>query len=571
MRRNLVCLPIPFAVLICCLVANAKAPVARLISPPGAVVSTDLSPSQLESQIARLAADGVPAIRARFDRCLIERQRGKYDWQKTDVLARAAAKHRLALVVTLTGTPPWASWGSKGLKDDVRKRRVPADWTCYRAYVKAAALRYRKQVRGWQVWEQPNLPTFRGTQGDYLLLLTNTSQAVRAVDPKARIILSEPGGVDLGFVRRIAGGSARKAFNAIALYPGELPPAALIRPLRVLRERVLGGSPIALYVASWPALSQDGSATAYGCAVATALGVETAFVDQGASGNAALPASLRRASYLGAVSLAPEVPTLLLEDSNHQHTLMALTDRNEDKIALSAPDCAGERGVICLNLEPKTAAQVRVTDVDGKAIAATHSAQDDAYAPRHGGLLVTDLPTDSFTQDISPTPEPPCDRALARAEEVRISFGRDSKESGIYNEALRARSGGAVEAMTWRNRPCVCTRMSPDINQTNPWIYLDVGDCYAFYLEGKVPVEVVVEVAEVDSPESAGFNLCYDSVTGYRFSDWQWVNAGKGWHKYRFTLNDASFANRAGYDLRINAAGSKEDIKVASVTIRKLT
>jgi hypothetical protein len=48
------------------------------------------------------------------------------------------------------------------------------------------------------------------------------------------------------------------------------------------------------------------------------------------------------------------------------------------------------------------------------------------------------------------------------------------------------------------------------------------------------------------------------------------VEAGEGWRKYRVVLGDGSFTNRNGYDFRINAKGSKQDLWVASVRVEKL-
>ena len=70
--------------------------------------------------------------------------------------------------------------------------------------------------------------------------------------------------------------------------------------------------------------------------------------------------------------------------------------------------------------------------------------------------------------------------------------------------------------------------------------------------------------------EKLGFNIMYDSTTGYRFSRWQWVEPGSGWRSYRVELPDVSFADRDGYDFRININGSKQDLWISSVRVEKL-
>jgi len=105
----------------------------------------------------------------------------------------------------------------------------------------------------------------------------------------------------------------------------------------------------------------------------------------------------------------------------------------------------------------------------------------------------------------------------------------------------------------------------------SPWIYFDVDDRWLYFARGKTPVAIIVEYEASRTGENKiGFNLYYDSVIGYRSTPWHWVEAGEGWHTYRIVLDDVSFTNRNGYDFRINAKGSKQDLWVASVTVEKL-
>ena len=86
---------------------------------------------------------------------------------------------------------------------------------------------------------------------------------------------------------------------------------------------------------------------------------------------------------------------------------------------------------------------------------------------------------------------------------------------------------------------------------------------------GRYDVDMDVEVYGNTGSQKMGFNIGYDSMAGYAFRDWKWVEPGEGWKKYTFRLTDASFAD-AFSDFRINALGSKDDICVRSVTVRRL-
>jgi hypothetical protein len=105
----------------------------------------------------------------------------------------------------------------------------------------------------------------------------------------------------------------------------------------------------------------------------------------------------------------------------------------------------------------------------------------------------------------------------------------------------------------------------------NPWIYFDVDDDWLYFARGRtrVAVTVICEGSPLGE-EKLGFNIIYDATGGYRFTQWQWADPGYQWYAYRIELDDVNFANRNGYDFRINAKGSKHDLWVAAVLVEKL-
>ena len=99
-----------------------------------------------------------------------------------------------------------------------------------------------------------------------------------------------------------------------------------------------------------------------------------------------------------------------------------------------------------------------------------------------------------------------------------------------------------------------------------------MDDSWLYLARGRVPVAITIEAeSPTTGPKEVGFNIYYEAVNGYRTTPWQWVESGGGWRTYRVVLNDVSFSNRNGYDFRINAKGSRENLWIASVKIEKLT
>jgi len=278
-------------------------------------------------------------------------------------------------------------------------------------------------------------------------------------------------------------------------------------------------------------------------------------------------APLAELNYLGFLRLGPEVWALVMEGADGP--VVAAWSAEEREIPASvfgavsdaeavlragpvggAPGSAAraEGGGIILSLGP-TPVLVEGIDAGDSAVSGTPT-RDDVL----GGL---------------PTPD------LSAVPFVYADFGMAERpEFGLSNRAMRGLPGGDIGEEPWSGRPCLRTRMSrgrspgePD----NPWIYFDVDDRWLYLGRGRTPVMITVECAgSIRGEEKLGFNIMYDSSTGYRFSPWQWVEVGYGWRSYRVVLDDVSFGNRAGYDFRINAKGSKQDLWVAAVTVEKL-
>src|SRR5262249_42862247 len=102
-------------------------------------------------------------------------------------------------------------------------------------------------------------------------------------------------------------------------------------------------------------------------------------------------------------------------------------------------------------------------------------------------------------------------------------------------------------------------------------VYLDVDHSYAYFLDGQQEILITVEVHRAKAAQQAGFNILYDSATGYRFTPWQWIEPGAGWATYTIRLTDAGFSSTWGWDFAINAGGTKkEPLIVRSVTVRKV-
>jgi hypothetical protein len=85
-------------------------------------------------------------------------------------------------VVTIWGTPRWANGGRA-------PNYAPRNKFSLAAFARAAAVRYRGQVKHWQIWNEPNQrrwlrPT---TPGAYVNLLNPSYTAIKRANPRAKV------------------------------------------------------------------------------------------------------------------------------------------------------------------------------------------------------------------------------------------------------------------------------------------------------------------------------------------------------------------------------------------------
>ena len=156
---------------------------------------------------------------------------------------------------------------------------------------------------------------------------------------------------------------------------------------------------------------------------------------------------------------------------------------------------------------------------------------------------------------------------FSRAESVSVTLGPVNAERGLYNQRFRSLPAGAVVPLTVDGVDAVRTEPAKDA----VYVYLDVDHSFAYFVDGREDLLITVEVHRAKATQQVGFNILYDSMTGYRFTPWQWIESGTGWAKYAVRLTDAAFSSAWGWDLAINGAGDKkEPLVIRSIVVEKI-
>ena len=534
-----------------------------LASPPPVLgANLDLAAigtEEWDALLDRLVQAGVSSIRVPLNWNQVQPQRDQFEWALFDSAVEAAVQRDLSVVFILGPCADWAVDPTWEVPESQKRYSVPQSLRDWRSYVRTAVERYRGKVGFWQVRKQPNSRNFRGARREYLALLQVAAEEIERAAPEARLIVPESGRLDLAGIQSILGSRTCHFVDAIGVYVGDNLDQLM------LQWAVLTGDaletcdserdmPIWVLGAGEKTLSSDMWHIHY--LIAWAFGAECVFMP---------PEAIYREwttayaglEYVGFWNPAPTAWVFAYHGASENVALgwaARETDIPEDA-HLSIPsvlhtETASNRDcerIVKLGIQPTRVPFERVRERISPG-----APNRDVVISARGTVDYAGLPM------------------------IYADFSMpEMAEFGLSNRALRTLRGGAVVERSRSGRTCLATQITyrrGEEDKDNPWIYFDVDNGWLYFDRGQSKLAITVECeGGYMGKRKLGFNILYDSVKGYRFTPWQWVDPGYGWHRYRFVIDDADFANRDGYDFRINAKGSKQDLHVCAVSVERLS
>jgi hypothetical protein len=288
-----------------------------------------------------------------------------------------------------------------------------------------------------------------------------------------------------------------------------------------------------------------------------------------------LSTELKGRPYAGNLALGQGLVALLFDDGK-SGTLVAWSPNGDATLALSA---TGINSHLPNALFISTRPDSKVLDAVGNTVASPDGPLRISTAP----VIITNVGYETAKlaktrldqQPLKLTAQPP---SYAHANEIKATFDETDGEDGLLWRKYADFGGVARKFQSRDGQKGLVTEAQRDIFDllsSRPFIYLDVADDFLYFAKG-VPVTITVEVHR-PAPSSSGpltnnavgFRVEYDSPSGFKSTKWQDVEPGEGWATYSFDVPDATFANAQGYDLLINAGGSKQDQIFRSISVKR--
>jgi hypothetical protein len=149
-----------------------------------------------------------------------------WTWWRYDELIDAARARGFRVLGTLAYAPQWAR--SAACTQDFHCE--PRDVQEYAAWAQATVERYSGRVGHWEIWNEPNIPSFWRPQPNvsrYTALLRAAYPRIKAADPSAVVLAgaTSPAPDDgmsideVSFIRGVYGAGGRGSFDAWSHHP----------------------------------------------------------------------------------------------------------------------------------------------------------------------------------------------------------------------------------------------------------------------------------------------------------------------------------------------------------------
>ncbi len=193
---------------------------------------------------------GIGMVRTDFDWAGVQPSPDVWSFDHLDDVVALAEQEGVEILAILDYDVPWASPAHRHLD-------------AWLEYVRRVVGRYRARIRYWEVWNEPNLPSFwrdRPNAYHYTKLLMPTYQAIKQLAPDSVVALGGLSGIPLDFIDKLYDAGARDYFDAMNVHPYRWPHpperpdlgADIARLRRVMGRHGDGDKPIWITEIGWP-------------------------------------------------------------------------------------------------------------------------------------------------------------------------------------------------------------------------------------------------------------------------------------------------------------------------------
>lgn len=128
-----------------------------------------------------------------------------WKWDKLDRLVELYRAQNVELQYLCAFTPQWATTGDATSKDWLVWSRAAPKLDAWETYLKNVVGRYHNDIRFWEIWNEPDLPFFRGTAEEYIQMCKVAYPAIKSTAPEVTVLSGGWSAADRnpGFIEKV--------------------------------------------------------------------------------------------------------------------------------------------------------------------------------------------------------------------------------------------------------------------------------------------------------------------------------------------------------------------------------
>ena len=181
----------------------------------------------LRQRMTLMKAAGITWDRDGIDKNTVNPKPGVWDWGFTDKVIALAGEQHIHLAVILMGGPP---------------PRDEAGRAAYAEYVYQTVHRYKGSIKVWEIWNEPNIPSFWKNPDVklYTLMLKAAYAAAKRADPSCVVLGGSANGPGNDWFNGIADEGGWDSCDAISLHPYAMSPDPIKQRLDLILHTING-------------------------------------------------------------------------------------------------------------------------------------------------------------------------------------------------------------------------------------------------------------------------------------------------------------------------------------------
>lgn len=193
---------------------------------------------------------GIQWVRTDFDWDRVENPEGVWHFDHLDETVAWADAAGIRLLAQLNYNVPWANPAYKHMDK----------WL---GYVRQVVGHYRRSVRYWEVWNEPNGQWFwpSPNAAQYAVFLRETTKVIRQIDPDLRVLFGGTYGIDTGYLEAALKAGAGDWFDVVSVHPYSTAVDNtgndLTRLVDLMKRYHVEGKPIWITEWGWSAIGND--------------------------------------------------------------------------------------------------------------------------------------------------------------------------------------------------------------------------------------------------------------------------------------------------------------------------